>query len=193
MPVGPVNLWVAYSLLNQGKRAVFWFLCGVIVSDLAYVTFAFLSYFFWSSENGLFDLGKNWTILSGLFVMVLGIFFLVKNQSKIETITQKVSPKADAKNFLTGLVLCASNAMLFVMWIFFAGIFASYGLILTNSWLVIWVVLGVLIGDILWFVAFVKVLEKGKTRISPSFNYRLQKILAIALVIFGLFTACSQL
>ena len=193
VPIGPVNLWTANLLISRGKKAVYWFLSGVILIDITYVFLGFWVYFF-ISDKGITSINSGWEIIGGIFIMLVGFLFLVKNQKKVTE--QKLNTPSyyhPLKAFFTGAVLCASNSMLFVMWFFIASVYQSYGLEVTNSWALFTVVLGVLAGDIIWFGSFVKVLEKGLTRIQPMNLRRIQNLIAISLVLFGLFTACKQI
>ncbi len=192
-PVGPVNLWTAHWLLSRGRKTVIWFLAGVILVDLIYVFLGFWSYFFLSLDS-VFQGGKGWEIAGGIFIMLVGFYSLAKNQKKA-TQPQPDHPSAlqPWKAFLTGALLCASNSMLFIMWFFIAGVYDSYALAADHVLSLSAVLLGVLVGDLLWFGAFVRLLEKGLTRLRPINLNRLQNLIAISLVLFGLFTACRQI
>lgn len=192
-PIGPVNLWTANLLISRGKNVVYWFLAGVILVDITYVFLGFWVYFF-ISDKGIAPLSTGWEIVGGIFIMLVGFLFLVKNQKKVtEQKLQTPSKYHPLRAFVTGALLCASNSMLFVMWFFIASVYKSYSLEVENELALCTVLAGVLLGDLVWFSALVKVLEKGLTRIRPLNLRRLQNLIAVSLVLFGLFTACKQI
>lgn len=193
-PIGPVNLWTADLLIREGRNQVKWFLIGVILIDLTYVFLGFWSFFFLSDSETIFR-ASGWEIAGGIFIMMIGFYSLMKNQSKAHQPNFSAPKKSTGPwgAFFTGAFLCASNSMLFIMWLFIAGVYESYGLGIQRPSGLGFVLFGVLIGDIIWFYLFVRLLEAGLTRIKPINMRRLQNLIAISLVLFGLFTACKQI
>lgn len=192
-PVGPVNLYLAQTLLMQGKKNAWLFVIGVIISDLVYIFLGFWTFFF-ISDKSIFNFSAIWHVLTGLVIMALGFVSLLKKQQQIKQQDFKPLPKSIPYTaFFTGLVLCASNVMLFVLWLFIAGLFDTYGFIPQNYFHLFLILLGSLIGDLVWFGLFIHYAKKGMSYLKPNHTYQLQKIIAISLVLFGLFTACRQL
>jgi threonine/homoserine/homoserine lactone efflux protein len=190
-PVGPVNLWIAQYVIHKENKNVKFFIAGVILADLTYIFLAFWSYFF-LSDTYFQHYDKTWGLIGGVLIMGLGLVSLFKNQKKIkENRSQK--PSQPWKAFLMGMLLCASNAMLLIMWLFIAGMYASYHLTLQNELDLFWTMCGMVLGDILWFGLFVYILKRGLA-VLPTLNINhLHKLIAFALILFGLFTACRQL
>ncbi len=191
-PVGPVNLWTAHLMLNRGRFLTRWFVLGVILADMIYITTAISTYYFWPEASYL-SLNGWEQILGGLFIMAIGLFSLIKNQKKIQRSDfNGGSGWAPIKSFFTGLLICGSNSMLLLLWLFIAGIFRYYGIEIHSVSELLILLGGILLGDLLWFGGFMEMIHRGRTLIRPIHINRLQKIIAISLVLFGLFTACRQ-
>lgn len=192
-PIGPVNLWAGQLLISRGRKYVQWFLLGVILVDLTYVFLGFWSYFFLTGD-GYLPFGKTWEIIGGIFIMMIGLASLAKNQKKAkENKLYRQTHFQPLKVLFTGAALCASNAMLFIMWFFIAKTYAAYGLVSNTPLRLTIVLMGVLVGDVVWFSFFVRLVKKGLTKLRPININRLQKLIAVSLILFGLFTACRQL
>ncbi len=191
VPVGPINLWIAHRMLQDKKSPVLYFVWGVIMIDLLYVGLGFATYFFVSSQ---WSIGKFWHILGGLLMTGIGLISLLKNSQKIrQQHTDVPSSRQKFHFFLTGVFLCASNVALSVLWFFIAGMFAYHTLILENFYALIPVLLGVGLGDFAWFYVYVFAIRRGSHLLPSVSTKRLQTLIALALIVFGLFTACRQL
>ncbi len=191
VPVGPVNLWIAHKLLQNRYAPVIFFVFGVIVIDLLYVSAGFVAYFFVAES---INIGKFWHILGGLLMTGIGLMSLVKNRKKIKEDTSYPAPQYQKlRFFLIGILLCASNVALSVLWFFIAGLFDYYQLAISNTSHLITVIVGVAIGDLIWFYAYIFGLKKGSRLLPTLSTSRLQTLIALALIVFGLFTACRQL
>ncbi|NJL13595.1 MAG: LysE family transporter [Microscillaceae bacterium] len=188
-PVGPVNLWIVYRLLQNRQAPVMAFVWGVMLVDLGYVALGFSTYFFVSSH---WAIDKGWHIAGGLLMTGIGLISLFKNQQRIKKTSVSRVPEA-GKFFLTGLLLCASNVALSVLWFFIAGLFAYYQLVILHYWHLFWVLAGVLAGDCLWFYAYVYAIRRGSRALRGVSARRIQQLVALAFILFGLFTACRQL
>ncbi len=189
-PPGPVNLWIASAVLKNPSGKVKYFVYGVILADLAYIALSFFFYFFFLTSTD-FEIDKPWTILSGLLIAFIGLVGLIKNNQKIKNNPDKVVYKQAFSYFFTGLLICASNLMLFIFWLFIANSMESYNLEITDPIQFVSFLGGIFIGDILWFFIFIWFVKKSSSHFKPQNLYRLQKIIAISIIIFGLFTACK--
>ncbi len=191
VPVGPVNLWIAHRLLQNRYAPVLFFAFGVIIIDLMYVSAGFVAYFFVAES---INIGKIWHILGGLLMTGIGLMSLVKNRKKIKEDTSYPAPHYQKlRFFLIGILLCASNVALSVLWFFIAGLFDYYQLAIKSTSHLVVVVLGVALGDLIWFYAYIFGLQQGSRLLPTISTNRLQTLVALALIVFGLFTACRQL
>ncbi|GAB4398802.1 MAG: hypothetical protein OHK0053_18050 [Microscillaceae bacterium] len=188
-PVGPVNLWIVYRLLQNRQAPVMAFVWGVMVVDLGYVALGFGTYFFVSSQ---WFIDKGWHIAGGLLMTAIGLISLFKNQQRVKNTSATLAREA-GQFFLTGLLLCASNVALSVLWFFIASLFEYYQLHILNYGHLLWVLVGVLAGDCLWFYGYVYAIRRGSRALTGLSAQRLQQLVAIAFILFGLFTACRQL
>jgi threonine/homoserine/homoserine lactone efflux protein len=191
VPIGPINLWIAHRLLQNRKAPVSYFVLGVILIDLIYVGLGFITYFFVSSQMSI---DKFWHILGGLLMTGIGIMSLLKNSKKIrqQSSEEKISSQK-IPFLLTGIFLCASNVALSVLWFFIASIFDYYQLALQSPYQLLLILLGVGLGDIAWFYVYMLAIRHGSHFLPSISTHRLQTLIALALIVFGLFTACSQL
>lgn len=194
MPIGPVNLWITQSAMTNRYQSIIYFVVGVILADIVYVSLAFSSYFFWLQTNFLGNYDRILGFVGGLIIMSIGIFNIIRNNKKVKNSFQKSSPKMQQyASFFMGLFLTLSNVMVFVFWFFVAGIFESNALIIVNLGSLLLVVIGVILGDATWFVLFTYLLKKGVAKIPQANLAKMRLILAICLIIFGFITACKQL
>lgn len=194
MPIGPVNLWITQSAMTNRYQSITYFVVGVILADLVYVSLAFSSYFFWFQTDLMGGYDRLLGFVGGLIIMSVGIFNIIRNNKKVKNSFQNSSLKIQKyASFFTGLFLTISNAMVFVFWFFIAGVFESNALLVVNLGSLFLVVLGVMLGDTIWFALFTYLLKKGVAKIPQGSLAKMRLILAISLIIFGLFTACKQL
>lgn len=185
-PPGPVNLYLTQVLLEKGKKQANQFIWGVIIADFVYIILGLSAYFFWSKNNWL-DWGKSQEILAGVVIMGVGLWSLWKNQKKL---AQSSSKKKYNSTFWLGLLICGSNSLLFVLWFFIASMYEEYGYVIQSSFQLTVVLLGILLGDLLWFYGYSYFAQKGLAFIKGTHLQKLQTLIAISLILFGLFTAC---
>lgn len=185
-PPGPVNLYLTQILLEKGKKATDKFIWGVILADLVYVVLGLSAYFFWS-KNEWFNWGKPQEILAGLVIMGVGLWSLWKNQKKLE---ESNSSKKSTSSFWLGILICGSNSLLFVLWFFIASIYDEYGFAIQNNYQFSFALLGIFMGDLVWFYGYSYLAQKGLAFLKNTHLQKMQTLIAISLILFGLFTAC---
>ena len=189
-PVGPVNLWVTQASLSKSSRKIKWFVIGVILADLIYVSIAFGSHFFLFNRQ-IQTIEKSWGFIGALAITIMGVFMLLKSRKKDLQIREtSMQLLGKIKYLLTGLILCASNVMVLLFWFFMAGVYQSYGLSVNSLVEFLAILLGLAIGEPLWFAFFAYLLKKGAKR----FQLKAQKLMilrvliAFVLIGFGLYT-----
>jgi threonine/homoserine/homoserine lactone efflux protein len=188
-PIGPVNLYLANYLLTKPSKAVRKYIIGVITADLTYITLASGAYFFWLKGSPL-TLSPFWSIFSGIFIIILGLITLFKNQIPFFKQNELPPILGNHSDFGFGLIVCGSNVLLLVFWGFMSSVLVENGLeINTLGQFLIWLA-GILSGDVLWFSGFVWFLQPRLNKLSLSWTQRLQYVIAFSLIVVGLLTAC---
>lgn len=188
-PVGPVNLYLANYMLTKPHKAVQNYIWGVITADFTYIGIASGAYFFWLQDSGI-TLSPFWSIFSGVFIVILGLITLFKNQIPLFKQAKLHPILSNHSDFGFGLMVCGSNVLLLMFWGFMSSILANNGMeINTLGKFLIWL-MGILVGDLLWFKGFVWFLQPKLNKLSLTWTHRLQYLIAFSLIVLGLLTAC---
>jgi threonine/homoserine/homoserine lactone efflux protein len=189
VPPGPVNLWLVNQALARPQSRHQAYIWGVITADLTYIAVAMWSYFFWLQSTKLV-ISSELTFLSGAFITFLGLVSLWRNHQRLQKPPNTQIIHQYSEDYFIGLVICGSNIMLLVFWLFMANLLASYQLFMTEMPDYLAFMLGCLLGDWLWFNGLAWLLGRGINLISPNLLWRFQTLTALGLIAFGLFTAC---
>jgi threonine/homoserine/homoserine lactone efflux protein len=189
VPPGPVNLWLVNQALARPKSRHQAYIRGVMTADLTYIAAAMWSYFFWLKSTNLV-ISSELTFLSGIFITFLGLVSLWRNHQRLQKPKNDPNLSQYGEDYLTGLVICGSNIMLLVFWLFMANLLASYHLFMNEMTDYLAFMLGCLLGDWLWFNGLVWLLRRGINLMPQNLLWRFQTLIALGLIAFGLFTAC---
>ncbi len=188
VPPGPVNLWLINQVLARPQARHYGYISGVILADLSYIAVAIWAYFFWLKSSPLL-IPNDFTFLSGVVIVILGLLSLWRNHRQVHHDSFSPSLRWRGQNFLTGWVICGSNVMLLVFWLFMANLLTSYDLVIRQTTDYLAFMLGCVLGDWLWFNGLVWLLRRGIKLMPQNFISRFQTLIALVLIAFGLFTA----
>jgi threonine/homoserine/homoserine lactone efflux protein len=189
VPPGPVNLWLINQVLARPQSRHQGYIWGVMTADLTYIAAAIWSYFFWLQSTNLVISGEL-TFLSGIFITFLGLVSLWRNHQHLHKPKNSSNIIQYGEDYVSGLVICGSNIMLLVFWLFMANVLASYHLVINEMTDYLAFMLGCLLGDCLWFNGLVWLLNRGINLMPQNLLWRFQTLIALGLIAFGLFTAC---
>ena len=191
-PLGPINLLIAHSVLSNQKPSYAAFLTGVILTDVAFAAMAFLGWATFFSNN---PLQHEWEIVGGIIIILFGVFFLRKsvlpNQFEDVEAAKSASnyePTRTAREFLKGVILCGVNPGFIVFWVYIASQIQKYRMSTFDLPDIILLLLGVVLGNLLWFRLYIWILYKGSTRFK---NHTLKFVrlgISLLLMVLGAFT-----
>jgi threonine/homoserine/homoserine lactone efflux protein len=191
-PPGPINLLIADRILSNRKSSYVAFLSGIISIDILFAILAFWGYYQFFSES---NFGVGLSISASIFLILLGAIS-VKNAIKSE---EELSPRGSqtrssfVKDYITGFFLCGSNPGFLVWWVFVATKFKSLGLIELDAWLMLIIAIGIAVGDLIWFVLYIKLLKIGRNKIGKGSIKKLRIVVAILLILLGIITLSEVL
>jgi arginine exporter protein ArgO len=178
-PLGPINLVVAESILS--KRSVYAFLAGVVIIDALFATVAMSGFQLWMTS-----LSSSPVIILGgsVFFILVGIAGLVSTRARMPSLPMMGS-------FLKGILLCGLNPAFFLYWIFVSNLIASnYSISLLG---IGFFGMGVLIGNIIWFYLFIRLLKFGEGRIGQKWIAIIRSSLSVLLIFLGVYVLSRYL
>lgn len=184
-PLGPINLWLVEAVIENTRRSIKWFLAGVICTDLAFAAVAIWGYYEFFQDSKYANLAQ---IVMGFFLLGIGIVTFWQLRNPREERKQKSpidSNTTAAKSFFMGSSLCGSNPGFLIFWLFVVN-FISENLsvaatILTN----LVFLLGVALGDGLWFTLLVKLVRKGLNLAKPKILLSIRYGICFGFFCFG--------
>jgi threonine/homoserine/homoserine lactone efflux protein len=144
--IGPALFMLLETSIKKGVRAALSFDLGILVSDLIYITIAYL---FYAEVAALLEGDKVYIlkIIGGFLFMIYGILSLVKKskvrtQEEIENFT--TSKKDYLVQFLKGLMLNLTNPMVIFYWFSVVAVSEKHGADeLSDTILFLGIILGV--------------------------------------------------
>ena len=191
-PPGPINLLIADRILSNRKSSFVAFLSGIISIDILFAILAFWGYYQFLSES---NFGVGLSIAGSIFLILLGTISL---KNAIET-EEELSPQGSqirssfVRDYIAGFFLCGSNPGFLVWWVFVATKFESLGLIELDASLMLIIAIGIAIGDLIWFVLYIKLLKIGRNIIANGIIKKLRIVVATFLILLGIITLSELL
>lgn len=189
-PVGPANLWIATAVIPPKRKLknIIAFIFGVIVIDILYAFVAFWGYFTYLQGKAL----NKWVgLVGGIGLVILGIFEYFdtkkKHHKQDDYVQEELSEyHSPLKDFSVGIFLCTSNPAFVLFWVFVASVAHNWGVENLKSWKAVFVFLGIALGDLLWYLGFMKMVKKGLKLVSQKFIGYVRMAIAIGFVAFGM-------
>jgi threonine/homoserine/homoserine lactone efflux protein len=194
-PLGPINLLVANHYLSHKKLAIIPFIVGIILADVLLAFAAFMGYQSLLDGNSI---GAWVGLIGGVLVIAFGVIGIVAAFNKNKTIKdiEHELPKTAKKfsgDFFKGMALCGLNPGLLLFWVSMAslqqGIISDlFGKEVTLDVLLLSVLLfGITLGEILWFMFFIKILKYGAKKFSDNILFYLRVVISAVLVLLGFY------
>jgi len=187
-PIGPTELWLTNAVLPPKKStpSIIAFVVGIIFMDILYAGIAFWGYYVYFKGT---DLGNVLAMVAAGGLLCLGCYELYTLRKSQENIPgQELSNANNSENighaFGIGMIL-GSNPAFIAYWMVIATLLSSYGIETVHILTAGLFFLGLGIGDIIWYGAFVKVVSKGIAFISLRFIRWLRVGIAVGFIIFG--------
>jgi threonine/homoserine/homoserine lactone efflux protein len=188
-PLGPINLLVAENYFESKKIKIKPFLVGVILIDATFAYLAFWGYHKFLSET---TLGIGIQIIGAIAVIFLGAIGLIKLYKKGKPKhNKKHLSKSNTANFLKGAFLCGSNPGFIIYWMWVAGqIKIGFETYLPESQINYFnsslINIGIILGDIIWFYLFIRLLKVGAKKMKSSLLFYLRLVISLFLVALGI-------
>jgi threonine/homoserine/homoserine lactone efflux protein len=200
IPVGPINLTILNEGAQRGFRWAIFIGLGAATMDTIYcgISFTGLSQFFGQ------DIVKACLrVASFVFLLFLGLKFLLAQSVKVPTKLDSASEKLEAKleekihphsAFMTGFIRVGANLGVLVAWVVLSATLMSTKAFFTErEWVddtlpaKIACVVGVFAGTVLWFLFLSFAVSRGHGRFSEKTLLRLQHISGLCLIITAIF------
>lgn len=181
VPVGAVGAMTVQRTLTNGKKIGFFTGLGSSVADCLYACIGAFGLTFISDFLLKYQTIIN--IVGGLIIAIMGIkMFLKRNENDNEIKEKKNISKS--KTFLSSFIIGITNPTVILTFLF---AFSYFGIadrmnILNGIELVI----GVLIGTLLWWAILVILTDKLKNKFANNGFKNLNKVFGIILIIFSL-------
>ncbi len=193
IPVGPINLTILNEGAQRGFRWAFLIGLGATVMDCIYCAISFTGF------SSFFDHGivkASMQVFSFVFLLFLGMKFLVAQTVKVPTKLDAASEKLEARleqklhphsAFMTGFVRVLANLGVFVAWIVLSANLMSHDWVDDSLPAKTACVGGVFTGYVLWFLIFSYGVSRSHGRFSEKTLLRLQHLSGICLIAAGIF------
>jgi len=197
-PLGVINLWVADATLARTERRLVWFLAGVIACDALFAALAVWGYHTFLEDPTV----TAWLeLVGGLFLLFLGYRSVILSEAKDLSDSNQdgsfsPSPARQTRLRMTrlrdvtlGATLCGSNPAFLMFWVVAIGALDNeIGLIITAKDVPA-LVLGVIIGDTLWFWLLTRLVRRGRDVFTPVVLDRVRKGIGWTFVVLGIYVA----
>jgi threonine/homoserine/homoserine lactone efflux protein len=185
-PLGVINLWVVNSAIDDGEKALKWFVVGVIAADVSYAGVAAWGYHQFLQEG---NLGRWLELMGGAFLVILGVANLRKvaasNGKKVED--KPPTGKTPFKDFTLGAFMCGSNPAFLMFWVYaIKKVEEHFHVTLTDQSIIAFLG-GIGLGDALWFKLITSVVRRGRAKVNTRALRFVSSGIAVAFVSFGLF------
>lgn len=179
-PPGPINLLIADSVLSGQKIKLKSFLSGIILIDALFALLAFWGYNVFLEGT---DISFYLSLFGGFILIILGAFGIYQNFS-----TKPVKEKTQFGHttfFLKGVLLMVSNPGFIAFWLVVANQIDFLAFHKVNTLRTIPLILGVALGDLLWFILFIRLLRFGKGKMNHLLIPKLRLIISSLLIVLG--------
>lgn len=193
-PLGPINLWLVEAVIKGELKALRWFLFGVIVVDLIFAVVAIWGYYKFL-EDSPFLLPIQ--VGAGFFLIAIGLFGLIKLRKKDGTsdLSDTMGKPVGGvfHHIIYGMTICGSNPGFLMFWLFVVNFMNdSLDLSFSLHGNVLFVV-GVALGDWLWFRLLIWVVKKGLNLAKPKFLLVIRYLISFTFLSFGILTIWRSL
>ena len=182
-PLGPINLWVLEAVLKDTLQAIRWFVAGVVVTDLCFAAIALFGFHQFLEDSPILPYVQGG---AGLFLIGLGIFSLLKiRQVPTDQEVGKHHVVEPVKNFMMGVTFCGSNPGFLIFWLFVIQFLSQSFALKISPLLYPIFLIGVLLGDTVWFLFIVWIAKKGVHLAKPSILLAIRYMIAFSFLTFG--------
>lgn len=182
--IGPVFFVLLETSATKGFKAAVVFNLGVVLADIIFVTVAFLST---SKLIETFKKDSNFLILGGVLLVFYGVISFIKTSKSFRSIVKEYQKVKIQKNyiqlFIKGFFLNFINIGVLLGWLGF--IVVANSITSTQQGVIVFItsmILTYFITDIFKIV----VAKQIKNKLTPKRIYKTKKLVALAILIFGI-------
>jgi len=163
-PPGPINLWVADSATRRLWASLLPFLCGVLAIDMTWAALAHLGAAAWLGPDRV--LGRGLSLVGGVVLLWLGSTLWRERSASAAPATPPSSRRV--AGVFQGMALCAAAPALPAFWVLAVAMMTqSFGPLGSHAALGCFL-LGIAIGDLLWFSLLFRIVRSLTLRSSIS-------------------------
>lgn len=182
--IGPVFFVLLETSATKGFKAAVVFDLGVVLADIIFVTVAFLST---SKLIETFKKDSNFLILGGVLLVFYGVISFIKTSKSFRSIVKEYQKVKIQKNyiqlFIKGFFLNFINIGVLLGWLGF--IVVANSITSTQQGVIVFItsmILTYFITDIFKII----VAKQIKNKLTPKRIYKTKKLVALAILIFGI-------
>lgn len=179
---GPGVLATVGRSLSSGFRPAAYFVAGILIGDLFFLTLAILGMGMIATAMGKYFLIVK--ILSGGYLIFLGAKLLFNPPANVEVVIQR-NENLTYKNTLSGLGLTLSNPKTIIFYISFLPTFLNLSAFSFNDFIIASIEILVVIGSVLLSYAYLTGLVR-KFFSNPNYIRRLNRTSGMILTIVGI-------
>lgn len=183
-PLGPTNFWVAQTVICGRREQLWFFVVGVICADVVYASIAFHGYSYLLHEGWV---GRILGAVAVVALIVMGVHTLRCKTPTLATAavcTPNVAAVSLLKEFGIGFVMCAANPTFILFWVFVASLIHQSSQLMTPK-TIFMANVGIVIGDLLWYNIFAKLVHHGIGYLEQHWLEIIQKGIGWILIISG--------
>ena len=181
-PPGPINLLIADTVLGGQKIKLKSFLSGIIIVDALFALLAFWGYSAFLEGT---DFSFYLSLFGGFVLIILGVLGIYSTLS-----TKAIKEKTQfgkSTFFVKGLLLMIANPGFLAFWVIVANQIGSFSWHPITNLRTITLVIGVALGDLIWFILFIRLLRFGKGKMNHLFIPKLRLFISSLLILIGLY------
>ena len=182
--IGPVFFVLLETSATKGFKAAIVFDLGVVLADIIFVTVAFFST---SKLIETFKKDSNFLILGGVLLVFYGVISFIKTSKSFRSIVKEYQKVKIQKNymqlFIKGFFLNFINIGVLLGWLGF--IVVANSITSTQQGVIVFItsmILTYFITDIFKII----VAKQIKNKLTPKRIYKTKKLVALAILIFGI-------
>jgi threonine/homoserine/homoserine lactone efflux protein len=185
-PVGPIGILCIRYNLNYGFKLGIAVGLGAALADGLFGAIAGFGLI--TISNLLLDNKIILNLVGGSILIYMGYNDL-KKRSNLDN-PLKVKHKEFLQVLTTTFVLTLTNPLTIIM---FLGVFTTLGAMNSNLQSIIYIILGVFLGSLLWWLFLSSFITLTHHKLSPKVITYINKTAAIILIIFGCYTILSTI
>ena len=183
IPPGPINFAIFDKSIQGRKRDAYLLLSGALAGDFLYCLLAIV---YQISTEWLQLVKLSFSAFGGVFLMVLGIVYLFKDQPPVDPAALHEVNSSAKSHFIAGMLFALSNPFFIIALVAITELYYSVGLMNVDVLTGLAFILGFEAGAFLWLSAVGKFASLNKHRFTNA-KHIIRKLCGVAYFFFGLY------